>query len=136
VKIGIWSDCLTLVSFEPCPTAIRFYVVDVPEGWRLAPDFRWPPAWSRHQWSGVVLRGPTGEAINTCDVLGRAHRGADGFRLVADVPIPCREDEESGPCPDGQHKWIRRRMGGPPDAAESYEVVEYCGVCGIENLED
>lgn len=41
-------------------------------------------------------------------------------------------DEDSAPCPDGQHRWKGQRMGGSPDMAESYEWVEYCDVCGIE----
>ena len=28
------------------------------------------------------------------------------------------------------------RMGGPPDMAESCEVVEYCDDCGAERVED
>ncbi len=41
------------------------------------------------------------------------------------------EDEQ--PCKPGEHKWTGKQMGGPPDAAESYEWVEYCDVCGVEN---
>jgi hypothetical protein len=36
------------------------------------------------------------------------------------------------PCHDGQHHWVGRQMGGPPNALGSYEWVKYCDVCGIE----
>ena len=39
------------------------------------------------------------------------------------------------PCRPGAHIWKRQRVGGPPDMAESLEVVEFCTVCGMENLE-
>jgi hypothetical protein len=44
--------------------------------------------------------------------------------------------DDEGPCPDGQHRWVGKRMGGPPDMAESCEWVEYCDVCGVENTGD
>jgi hypothetical protein len=47
-----------------------------------------------------------------------------------DCPYP-PEDEE--PCEDGKHQWVGQQMGGPPDAAESYEWVCYCKACGIEH---
>lgn len=45
------------------------------------------------------------------------------------------------PCPfcDGyicSHEWVRQRQGGPPDMAESYEVVEFCKLCGMERVEE
>jgi hypothetical protein len=44
--------------------------------------------------------------------------------------------DDEGPCPDGQHRWVGKQMGGSPDMAESYEWVEYCDICGVENTED
>lgn len=32
------------------------------------------------------------------------------------------------------HKWTRKCLGGPPDVAESREVVEVCESCGLENF--
>ena len=31
------------------------------------------------------------------------------------------------------HVWTGQQMGGPPDVADSYEWVEYCEKCGLEN---
>jgi hypothetical protein len=30
------------------------------------------------------------------------------------------------------HKFVVKRLGGPPDMAESYEAVKVCDLCGYE----
>ncbi len=52
------------------------------------------------------------------------------------MPKDKAQADDEGPCPDGQHKWVGRQTGGSPDMAESYEWVEYCDVCGVENHGD
>ena len=34
------------------------------------------------------------------------------------------------------HQWKTQRMGGNPADIESYEMVRYCTVCGVEYSED
>jgi hypothetical protein len=34
------------------------------------------------------------------------------------------------------HHWKRQRLGGSPDMAESYEVVEFCVRCGDERQDE
>ena len=65
------------------------------------------------------------------------HRAAIALEAIAKgAGIPPLPAYESGLCPDGDHKWTRRRVGGPPDAAESLEVVEFCAECGAERADD
>jgi hypothetical protein len=53
------------------------------------------------------------------------------------VPEPDDDDEDDEEeeivC---AHVWIRKRQGGPPDMAESLEVVEFCEKCGIEKEDE
>ncbi len=35
-----------------------------------------------------------------------------------------------------EHKYIGRQVGGDPTEASSYEWVEYCEKCGLENNGD
>lgn len=35
-----------------------------------------------------------------------------------------------------RHKWKTQRAGGPPDVADSYEMVTYCDKCGTELDDD
>lgn len=60
------------------------------------------------------------------DELTTTERGEGGFGST----------DDDGPCPNDHHQWVRRRVGGAPDMAESCEVVEVCDVCGIERVED
>ncbi len=45
-------------------------------------------------------------------------------------------ENDDAPCLPDQHQWVRRRAGGDPAEAGSYEVVTYCQVCGAEKEED
>lgn len=74
-----------------------------------------------------------------CPVHLRVAKHADGS--LQGVCPECLEsgvwdDEDEGPCPDGQHKWVGRRMGGSPDTAEAAERVAYCDRCGVEKTDD
>jgi hypothetical protein len=35
----------------------------------------------------------------------------------------------TAPC---NHRWKTQRLGGPPDVADSYEMVTFCELCGEE----
>jgi len=82
----------------------------------------------------------------TCPVLDNAHgkgymgvAGTYVYRLGCPVHRPApgqTADADDGPCPEGEHRWVERRVGGPPDEAYSAERVRYCERCGTEDAGD
>ena len=85
------------------------------------------------EWQAKVdaLRGVLVAAEHALRSYQHGNTAPDLAQEVADAIRAALDG--GGPCPDGRHQWTGRQMGGPPDMAESYEWVEYCKVCGVEN---
>jgi hypothetical protein len=90
------------------------------------------------------------EHVSVCPDCGRfavsATRNGESIRVAFELPTDelvraagqyarHLRGETGDTCQDGEHKWVSRRMGGAPDAVESYEVVEYCDICGMERVD-